>query len=66
MIKGDDALIEISPFEARWDEQKLRDHTIEVSRDFAVGVPLILSHHPAKFGVHSPCVRECVIFLFVM
>ena len=44
MIKGDDALIEISPFEARWDEQKLRDHTIEVSRDFAVGVPLILSH----------------------
>ena len=44
MIKGDDALIEISPFEARWDEQKLRDDTIEVSRDFAVGVPLILSH----------------------
>ena len=26
MIKGDDALTEISPFEAKWDEQKINIH----------------------------------------
>ena len=27
MIKGDDALTEISPFEAKWDEQKININT---------------------------------------
>ena len=27
--------------------------------------PLILSHHPATFGVYTPCESEDIIFLFV-
>ena len=34
-----------------------RDRDIEESRDFVGEGPLILSHHPAKFGLHRPC--EC-------
>ena len=38
-----------------------RDHSVKVSRDFAGGF-LILSHHPAKFGVHRPCKSEDITF----
>ena len=31
------------------------DHDAEVSRDIVGGVPFILRHHPAKFGLHRPC-----------
>ena len=35
---------------------------VDVSRDFVSEVPLILSHHPAKFGVHRPCESGDITF----
>ena len=42
------------------------DHVAEVSRDIVGGVPFILRHHPAKFGLHRPCESaDTTFFWFV-
>ena len=42
-----------------------RDHVIYVSREFVEWVSLILSHHPAMFGLHRLCKCGNVIFFYL-